>query len=83
MDSILSQAPKATIPDQWQSQILCSILLHHPVILVSDVPKEMAKKMHLLPASSIEEAVQQAKSILKLPSPSITAVMDGPSIIIQ
>lgn len=83
MDSILSQDPKATIPDQWQSQILCSILLHHPVILVSDVPKEMAKKMHLLPASSIEEAVQQAKSILKLPSPSITAVMDGPSIIIQ
>ena len=53
------------------------------MILVSDVPKEMAKKMHLLPASSIEEAVQQAKSILKLPSPSITAVMDGPSIIIQ
>ena len=83
MDSIISRSPEDTVPDQWQSQILCGILLDHPVILVSDAPKKMVEDMHLIPADSIDEAVSLARSILGLPSPSITAVTDGPSVIIK
>ncbi len=83
MDSIISRSPEDTVPDQWQSQILCGILLDHPVILVSDAPKKMVEDMHLIPADSIDEAVRLARSILGLPSPSITAVTDGPSVIIK
>ena len=39
LDDILSRAQTETIPDQWQSQIFCQILLDHTVILVSDAPR--------------------------------------------
>ena len=79
LDDILSRAQTKTIPDQWQSQIFCQILLDHTVILVSDAPREMVESLHLI---SLSDAFCQAVEILHKPEPSITLIPDGVSVIL-
>lgn len=38
MASFLATPSDRTIPDQWEAQILCRILLKHPVIMVTQAP---------------------------------------------
>ena len=66
MDLFLSRGRNETAPDQWQSQILARILLKVSVVYVSNMPDEMVKKMHMIPAHSIEEAMGIAKGIVCL-----------------
>ena len=82
LDGILSRAQTKTIPDQWQSQIFCQILLDHTVILVSDAPREMVESLHLIYSNSLSDAFCQAIEILHKPEPSITLIPDGVSVIL-
>ena len=82
LDGILSRAQTETIPDQWQSQIFCQILLDHTVILVSDAPREMVEALHLIYSNSLSDAFCQAVEILHKPEPSITLIPDGVSVIL-
>lgn len=80
---ILSKKERDTIPDQWQSQILCQILLKNQVILVSDASRDIVEALHLIYSPSMEAAVQQAKEIVGKEHPSITVVPDGVSVILD
>lgn len=83
LDDILKRQETDTVPDQWQSQILCRILLKNRVILVSDAPREMVEALHLIYSPSIEEAIQMAKEYVGKEHPSILAIPDGVSVILR
>ena len=65
-----------TRPDQWQSQILARVMENHRVILVSRQPGELAARMGLVPAGSLEEAIGLADQLLGGPQP-LTVIPDG------
>lgn len=76
--------PEDTIIDQWQSQIFARVLLKASVIYISEVPDEMIKEFHMIPAHSIEEAVVLADRILAeqgICDGKILAIPDGVSVI--
>ena len=52
------------MPDQWPSQIFARILMEHTVILVSSAEEETVRDLHMIPASSIEEALEKADELL-------------------
>lgn len=81
LKEILARKADETIPDQWQSQIFCRILLKNRVILVSGASREMVEALHLIYAPSIEEAVRMAKGILDVEHPSVTVMPDGVAVI--
>lgn len=83
MDGFLKRGRKETLPDQWQSQILIRILMHAHVIYVSNMDEETVRKMHMIPASSIEEALSKAKEILKKDDIKIAVIPDGVSVIVR
>ena len=73
---------KDTLPDQWESQILARILSRFHVVLVTETDPELVKSMKMHPASSLEEALTIADSLLGR-SGSITVIPEGISTIIQ
>lgn len=83
MDLFLSRGRNQTVPDQWQSQILLRVLQKARVIYISEISDEVVEKMHMLPAHSIEEALDKAKAILGKETISITAIPDGVSVIVE
>ena len=88
MQEFLDTAPEDTIVDQWQSQIFCRVLMHSTVIYISDADDETVRDLHMIPAHSIEEAVEIADRILdkdKAASEkhSILAVPDGIAVIVR
>ena len=78
-----SRSREQTVPDQWQTQVLFRVLSRARVIYVSDLPDEMVKKMHMIPAHSIEEALSLAKELLKKETVSITAIPDGIGVVVN
>lgn len=83
LKGILSRAEGDTVPDQWQSQIFCQILLKNRVILVSDAPKDVVEALHLIYSPSMEAAVERAKEIVGKKHPAITVIPDGVSVILD
>jgi nickel-dependent lactate racemase len=83
MEGILATPREKTIPDQWETQILVRILLKNKVIYISDAPDEMIQDMHMIPAHSIEEALEKANDILGNKDGKITVVSDGVSMIVE
>ena len=75
--------PEETEPDQWQSQILARVLLKATVIFVSSCPDQMVKDMHLMPAHSLEEAFELAKSLIKRDNYSVTVIPDGVAVMVK
>lgn len=70
-----------TLPDQWESQILARILMHHKVIFVSHPEmKTTIEDMKMTYAGSIGEAVAMAEGIGKH---SITVIPNGISVIVR
>ncbi len=82
IEIFLSRTRNETEPDQWMSQIMFRILKRASVIYVSNMPDDVVEKMHMIPASSVEEAVIIAKNILKKEKVSITAIPDGVSVMV-
>ena len=55
-----------TVPDQWESQILARILMHHTVIFVTRMElKSIVEEMKMRFAPSLKEAIVQAEAIGK------------------
>ncbi|RKD30159.1 nickel-dependent lactate racemase [Lacrimispora algidixylanolytica] len=72
-----------TVPDQWESQILCRILLKHKVIMVTKAPKEMVCDMQMDYADTVEEAISMADDYLNKTDGKITVIPDGVSVIVR
>ncbi|MBQ6905060.1 MAG: lactate racemization operon protein LarA, partial [Spirochaetia bacterium] len=75
--------PEETEPDQWQSQILARVLLKATVIFVSSCDDQIVKDMHMIPAHSMDEAFELAKSMVKIDNYSVTVIPDGVAVMVK
>ena len=82
MQLFLQRGRNETMPDQWQSQILIRILKRARVIYVSTMPDEMVENMHMIPAHSLDEAMEKARALVGKERVSITAIPDGISVVV-
>ena len=82
MNRFLNTPAEETIIDQWQSQIFARLLMKARVIYISDAPDDMVKELHMIPAYSIEEAIEKADALLGHQSGKILAIPDGVSVIV-
>ena len=78
-----SETPQSeTIPDQWESQILARVLMHHPVIFVTrEELRETITDMKMIYAKTVEEAMEKARA-LKGAQASVTVIPNGISVIV-
>jgi len=86
MEGFLRTPPERTIIDQWQSQIFARVLMHSTVVYVSEAPDEIVRDLHMIPAHSVEEAMEIADTILAdrgICDAKILAIPDGVSIIVH
>ena len=83
MKRFLSTPRDKTVPDQWESQILCRILLKYKVIMVTEAPREMVHEMQMDYADSVEEAISMADAYLGRSDGTITVIPDGVSVIVR
>lgn len=83
MQAFLMRNRNETEPDQWEAQILLRILMRATVIYVSDMPDDIIKNMHMIPAHTLGEALDAAKALSKTKHPTITAIPDGISVIVE
>lgn len=83
MAMFLRRGREETAPDQWQTQILLRILMHARVIYVSQMEDGVVERMHMIPAHSIEEALNKARALLGMEDPRIAAIPDGVSVIVR
>ena len=82
MAGILSRGRAETLPDQWQAQIMIRVLQKAWVIYISDAPDELVRRLHMIPAHSLEEAMAKAEEILGNPHADVTVIPDGVSVIV-
>jgi len=82
MREFLATPSEDTIPDQWQSQIFARILKNTSVIYISDAEDEIVKDLQMIPAHSIEEAIEKAEEILGKKDAKIAVIPDGVSVIV-
>ena len=83
LDAAISTPRLDTVPDQWTSQILARILVHHRVILVSDlVDPALVTGMHMELARSFEAALARAFEI-EGPEAKVAVIRDGLSVIVK
>ena len=73
--------PEETAIDQWQSQIFARVLCKAAVIFISDMPDEMVRNFQMIPAHSMEEAVEKAGQLIKKESWDTAFIPDGVSVI--
>lgn len=72
-----------TEPDQWEYQILARILAEHRVIVVTtDCDHKLLKSMHLDTASTLDEALRKAFSLVGA-NASVAVIPDGVSVIAE
>lgn len=72
-----------TLPEQWTSQILARILVHHKVIMVSDlVDPSLVTSLHMEIAKTIDEALKRAFKI-KGKGAKVAVIPDGLSVIVK
>ena len=82
MQVFLSRSRSETVPDQWQTQILLRVLKHAHVIYVSKVDDETINAMHMIPAYTIDDALNKARVLIGKERPVITAIPDGVSVMV-
>jgi nickel-dependent lactate racemase len=83
MALFLSRGKEQTVPDQWQTQVFLRVLKKATVIFLSEMDDATIREMHMLPAKTMEEALQKAKAILNKEDPKIVAIPDGISVIVK
>ncbi len=82
LNFVSSIPDKETIPEQWCVQILSQILLKHSLILVTTfLDHEIIKKMNILPASTLDEALNKAYEI-KGGNASVVVIPDGVAVMV-
>ena len=82
MALFLSRGRDETEIDQWQTQIFLRVLMKAKVIYVSEVADEWIEKMHMIPAKTIDEAMDMARKMIIKENVTITAIPDGVSVIV-
>lgn len=82
MKTFLSRSAEETIPDQWESQILCRILQKAKVIYVTNADDQLIEDMQMIPAHSLDDALKMAEDILEDKDASITAIPDGIAVVV-
>lgn len=83
LDQAINTPRLETVPDQWTSQILARILVHHHVIYVSDlVDPKLITDMHMELVKTIDEALERAFEI-EGKEAQVTVIRDGLSVIVQ
>ncbi len=82
-NELLARSRNETLPDQWMTQILIRILTKATVIYVSSFDEEVIKKMHMIPAKNLDEAINLAKKIVNKEKVTITAIPDGVSVVVR
>ncbi len=82
MQVFLDRGRNETVPDQWQTQIFLRILKRATVIYVSDAEDSLVSDLHMIPAHSIEEALDLAKRMVKKEKPSMVAIPDGVAVMV-
>ena len=81
IDAYLSKIPsKETIPEQWCPQIYARILHKHRMILVSQLDDETVRACNMIPAKSVDDALQIALQ-MKGPDASVVVIPDGVSVL--
>lgn len=83
MKTFLDRKPEETIIDQWQSQIFARLLLKATVIFISTADDQLVEDLHMIPAHSMEEAMEKAKAIVNKPDYKVTVIPDGVSVIVK
>lgn len=81
LSRFLARDRQQTQPDQWQTQVLIRVLQRASVILVSEAPEEMVRRLHMTPAHSLEEAMALAERRVS-PHYRVTVIPDGVSVIV-
>lgn len=82
-DACLQTPQDATAPDQWQSQILARVLMHHTVIMVTRAElRNTVLAMKMQYAASVDEALRTARAITGEKS-TVTVIPDGVSVIAE
>lgn len=83
LDAAINTPRLETVPDQWTSQILARILVHHHVIIVSDlVAPELVTSMHMDIARSFDEALAMAME-REGQDARIAVIRDGLSVLVS
>ena len=80
---ILARGRDETVPDQWQTQILLRVLEKARVIFVSSLAPDVVRRMRMIPAASLDEAMRLARVLVGTPRPTVTAIPDGVSVIVR
>lgn len=83
MDTFMKRKAEETIIDQWESQILARILLKAQVIFVSSCEDQLIRDFHMIPAHTMDEALQKAKEIVNKEDYKVAVIPDGVSIIVK
>lgn len=83
MNKFLATKPEDTIVDQWQAQILARIMLKAKIIYVSEASDEMVENMNMIPAHSMEEAMEKAIAIVNKNDYKVTVIPNGMSVIVK
>lgn len=83
MKTFLDRKPEETIIDQWQSQIFARVLLKARVVFVSSCEDRLVEELHMIPAHSMEEALEKAKEIVNREDYQVTVIPDGVSVIVK
>lgn len=83
MQTFLDRKPEETIVDQWQSQIFARVLLKATVIFVSSCEDKLVEDLHMIPAHSIEDALEKAKAIVNKKDYRLTVIPDGVAVIVR
>lgn len=83
LECFISTPPDQTVVDQWQSQIFARVLCRAAVIFISDVPDEMVENFQMIPAHSMEQAIEAARQILGKDRWDTVVIPDGVSVIVS
>ena len=73
--------PKETLSEQWSAQIFARVLKKHAVVLVSSLPPELVEQANMIPAESLEKALEKAYA-LKGASAQVVLIPDGVSTLV-
>ena len=83
LTGFLQRGRLETVPDQWQTQIFLRVLSHAHVIYVSDMANEIIENMHMVPASSVEDALKKARELLKKDDIKVVVIPDGVAVMVK
>ena len=60
---LASIPPEETIPEQWCAQVCLRCQMRHRIILVSELAPDLIRRANMIPAATLEEALEQAYAI--------------------